>query len=330
MNSNRRRLQKPSIQSEVDWSHPSAHKLLIYVPFTEGLLVGTSRLLAADPARNLAHPQMAVTHGVIQKTMTARFGIGTRVNTGSSISIANPNNVNAAAGDFMVRLLIRPVSWTGGFTEFISKGSGGRELCLFADTSGNLSFYGVGGGTAGLAIATGLTAGRDYDFVWARKGTLNTVYVDGASKGTWTDGSTALLGANSPWAFGSNNSGGGSDADMIYAGIQFWQRAPYSGEVLEMFTNPWGMLRPTVSGFQPSKIASVPQIAYPISDNSAGGWTPSTGGSLFATIDETVTDDGDYDQSAVTPVNDTMQVQLTSLSTPVAGTTTLSVRHRLH
>ena len=56
-------------------------------------------------------------------------------------------------------------------------------------------------------------------------------------------------------------------------------------------------------------------------------WTPSTGGDLYATIDEPTTpNDADYDTSAASPSNDTMTVQLTPLDIPVAGTTTLHIR----
>lgn len=76
--------------------------------------------------------------------------------------------------------------------------------------------------------------------------------------------------------------------------------------------------------------ATAHQIAYPISDVSAGSWTASTGTDLYATIDETVASDTDYDQSGVSPSNDTMEVQLTSLSTPSTGDVTFTVRHRIH
>lgn len=76
--------------------------------------------------------------------------------------------------------------------------------------------------------------------------------------------------------------------------------------------------------------AATNQIAYPIADISAGSWTPSTGTDLYAMIDETVATDTDYDQSGVSPSNDTMEVQLTSLSTPSTGDVTFTVRHRIH
>lgn len=73
------------------------------------------------------------------------------------------------------------------------------------------------------------------------------------------------------------------------------------------------------------------QTALPVSDVSAGTWTPSTGATLFATIDDDpAIDDTDYDLSGATPVNDTMEVALQALDVPVAGDVQIVVRHRLH
>lgn len=65
------------------------------------------------------------------------------------------------------------------------------------------------------------------------------------------------------------------------------------------------------------------QDAYPTSDITAGSWTPSTGSDLYATIDETSASDADYDS---VNSNSTMRVGLGTLSTPAAGTQTLSYR----
>ena len=64
---------------------------------------------------------------------------------------------------------------------------------------------------------------------------------------------------------------------------------------------------------------------YPGSDITAGNWTPSVGGSLYATIDETPPDDSDYDQSGLNPSGDTMEVKFLGVSAP--GVTTGHVIH---
>jgi hypothetical protein len=58
----------------------------------------------------------------------------------------------------------------------------------------------------------------------------------------------------------------------------------------------------TIVAFIPGE-EILPQEAAPVSDVDAGGWTPSTGGDLFAMIDESTPSDADYILSAVSPVS---------------------------
>jgi len=70
----------------------------------------------------------------------------------------------------------------------------------------------------------------------------------------------------------------------------------------------------------------LPQFARPVSDVSAGGWTPSSGSDLFAMVDEVTASDTDYIRSGASPANDAAVVTLGGMSTPAAGTVTLRVR----
>lgn len=73
------------------------------------------------------------------------------------------------------------------------------------------------------------------------------------------------------------------------------------------------------------------QFGYPISDVTAGGWTPVTGSDLYAMLDEpdTPVDTDDYIASGTTPTNDTVVLGLTpTLSQPETGQVTLRVRAR--
>ena len=75
--------------------------------------------------------------------------------------------------------------------------------------------------------------------------------------------------------------------------------------------------------------ASTGQFARPASDVTAGNWVPSTGGSLFATIDESVADDADYDRSPMSPPTASiMEVKLGSLTDPNVSTGHV-VRYRI-
>lgn len=75
-----------------------------------------------------------------------------------------------------------------------------------------------------------------------------------------------------------------------------------------------------VASFKPTVIG---QFARPSSDVSAGTWSPSTGGSIAACIDETPFSDTDY---ASATANGTFRVNLSSVSTPDTGTRTVRFR----
>lgn len=64
--------------------------------------------------------------------------------------------------------------------------------------------------------------------------------------------------------------------------------------------------------------AGVPviQLGRPGSDISTGNWTPSSGGSLAAMVDEETADDSDYIQSGDNPTADTARLRFAGLSTP--------------
>jgi hypothetical protein len=68
------------------------------------------------------------------------------------------------------------------------------------------------------------------------------------------------------------------------------------------------------------------QIARPEADIADGAWTPSTGVDLYATLDEVNADDADYDQSALSPEDDQMYLDLTPLSVPQPGQVSVNIR----
>lgn len=67
------------------------------------------------------------------------------------------------------------------------------------------------------------------------------------------------------------------------------------------------------------------QYARPSTDVSNTGWTPSTGSDLFACVDEDVANDADY----ITGTDADATMTLATISTPEAGTLTLSVRGKV-
>lgn len=71
------------------------------------------------------------------------------------------------------------------------------------------------------------------------------------------------------------------------------------------------------------------QFARPDTDITDGTWTKSTGGNvnLFSTIDETPSDDADYDESIIAPASDVMAVGLSDVVDPLSSVNHI-VRYR--
>lgn len=72
-----------------------------------------------------------------------------------------------------------------------------------------------------------------------------------------------------------------------------------------------------------AELAPATQTALPDADISDGPWTPSTGADLYAVLDETTANDGDYIQ---TSTNGTAEIGLQPVDTPGAGAQTLTYR----
>lgn len=69
------------------------------------------------------------------------------------------------------------------------------------------------------------------------------------------------------------------------------------------------------------------QYGRPSADLADGSWLPSTpAADLYDMLNEVAASDTDYIYSDATPADDTAVLQLTALTTPAAGTTTLRVR----
>lgn len=67
----------------------------------------------------------------------------------------------------------------------------------------------------------------------------------------------------------------------------------------------------------------------PASDITAGNWQPSAGASLYATLDEDIPDDNDYDYSGWNPAGDVMEIKFAAPTSTPQVTTDHKVRYRL-
>ena len=76
----------------------------------------------------------------------------------------------------------------------------------------------------------------------------------------------------------------------------------------------------------PSYTPSQPTYGRPALDLAAGSWTPSSGDSLFAMLNEEAPVDTTYIRSAVSPVEDTAKLRITGLTLPGPGSVTLRIR----
>lgn len=71
------------------------------------------------------------------------------------------------------------------------------------------------------------------------------------------------------------------------------------------------------------------QIIRPSLDISAGGWTASGGGSLYAAVDESVASDADFIASSSAPVADSCEIKFGALGSPPGSTSGHILRYRV-
>jgi len=192
-------------------------------------------------------------------------------------------------------------------------GTHDRDLYLNSDNT--VSGYIFDGATK-IATSTNTVAARGrYLFVMVIDGANLTVYVNG-QQWAQTAAGAAYAGYTTPyWYLGTAFEAMAGDHYLLSGAI--WNRPLSPSEVLQYSLRPWSLFVPPIVERAP---AAVTQLAVPISDVSAGSWTPSTGTDLYATLDEATASDSDYDQSATTPSSDAMEVRLTALTDPTSST----------
>jgi len=84
------------------------------------------------------------------------------------------------------------------------------------------------------------------------------------------------------------------------------------------------------AGYVNDATTSIGSTIYrPLSDVSAGSWTPSTGSDLFAMLNESSPDDGNYAQSSVSPTTDIMMVRFAAPGARPVNTGHI-IRYRLY
>lgn len=104
----------------------------------------------------------------------------------------------------------------------------------------------------------------------------------------------------------------------------YWTRVLTQSEILDLSNNPWGIFQAPPRKIWAGIAAGV-QLLRPSSDITAGAWTPSSGATLFATINEVVANDATYD---LTSQASTFEVGITAGTSP-GVTTGHVVRYRI-
>ena len=95
-----------------------------------------------------------------------------------------------------------------------------------------------------------------------------------------------------------------------------WNRGLSPLEVKKLSANPWQIFEPDLLPVW-IPAGGAPQLLVPISDISAGGWTPSSGSDLYAMLDESAYSDTDY---IVSSTPSTCEMRVTTATDPAVST----------
>ncbi len=164
--------------------------------------------------------------------------------TGGNYCSTVPGSINVAAGDFTVAILFRPRTWPGAYTALVDKGHNNpsREFSLFATTSGDLNYYGIGGNYDDCSIATSMTAGQVWMLTVTRRGSAVSFYVNGKVAGQLS--SSGVAAGGDAMVLGCNSSGGGMNADADYYCNYLWNRAFSVAEAFQLHADPYALFVP--------------------------------------------------------------------------------------
>lgn len=243
---------KPPAGVQVDWGHPVASGMIECFLLNEGGGFPVNIAIPVYKTNSNSGTWVSYTPGT---------GLNNNFFTSNQWVIAN-STLNYAAADFTFRALWLPNNYTGGFTDTFMKGN---EFRIFIDTNGDISLVALGG-TDGGSLTTGMTTGKVWDFVLTRAGSTCTGYVNGISKGTFSNGNTTIQTVNFQY---TGDGGRGSIGDMKIFEHQFWNRALDAAQVQQIYENPYCFLRPqapTIRYFQPAVAAAATGWAHLLSD----------------------------------------------------------------
>ena len=199
-------------------------------------------------------------------------------------------------------------------------GAGGPQGFYVKTRTDNCAEIDSRGAALMLLSVISLRAGVN-TVVWGRSAGMLAVSVNGALE-------QAVDNRAYQWAegnFGATTATGGAETQIHGQYLSAFTRtvALTPQEVQALGANPWQMFQAPARRLWVSGAAV--QLLRPSSDITAGTWTPSSGTSLFATINEAVASDATYD---LTSQASTFEVGITAGTAP-GVTTGHVVRYRV-
>lgn len=211
-------------------------------------------------------------------------------------------------------------------------GSGGELLCV--DGTGGLRYsktdiginYSDYKSPSAIPLNTWVSYGLTHQQIVGD--TLPQGYKNGVAE-TWSastaPGANDLSSAvNTVLAIGNRPSDVARTWDGML-GIQLYFDGYLSGaDHAALNANPWQVFEPIPQYF-PVAAGGAPQLLVPISDVSAGAWTPSAGSDLYAMLDESTYSDADY---IVSTTPSTCEMRVTVGTDPLSSTGHI-LRYRL-
>ena len=238
---------------------------------------------------------------------------GTGTAASSVVPVGNSSGSGAPrTGVFSIQARVRFASLTGVQTIY---GAPFKGIQFRINSSGQVQLASSGFLLLGSSIGS-VAAGIDCDIGVSFNGVSVDFYINGVYSGSSSASTTFDLAQQC--FLGAKESTGTAEAlgsgSRIYS-LVIWDKLRSAGEFSKTAENIWQIFSAQARIiFRPS--ATV-QFIRPASYISAGAWTPSTGASLFDTINETPADDATYN---TTPSASNFEVKLGAGSAP--GVTT--------
>ena len=205
-------------------------------------------------------------------------GSGSLLTTGTTyLRYAGQTPFSFGTSDFTIEMwAYRPAGAVLGVLFDFRSGSNGAFPYLFKDTD-NLLYYYVNTASR-ITSSVGLTANAWSHIAICRSGTVTTMYINGASVGTWTDTTNYSVGASAPTLFADNTNlysfTGNISNVRIVKGVCVYTGAFTAPAGPLQATQPAGTNIAAITGTQTSLLLNTVSGAY-VADSSTNSYSPS-------------------------------------------------------